>query len=195
SAAVGLLHKAVQASTDNARATAAAAETVRTDGVAGGEIVRRVVAAMSKIEASSREIAKINSVMDTIAFQTNLLALNAGVEAARAGEAGRGFSVVASEVRALSQRATEAARGINALTQRSTRQVQDGVALVNEAGHSLEGIVSAIADMTGSVQRIADAAAEQSDGLSDVNASVVALDAVAQSNAAMFEDTSAACAA
>ncbi|WP_299371162.1 methyl-accepting chemotaxis protein [uncultured Tateyamaria sp.] len=192
-AAIDSLHTTVRASTENAKATAAAASAVKSDAIAGGEVVRRVIAAMSEIEASSQEIAKINAVMDGIAFQTNLLALNAGVEAARAGEAGRGFSVVASEVRALSQRATEAARGINELTERSGAQVQDGVGLVGQAGKALEGIVTSIADMTAAVERIAHAAEEQSNGLSAVNATVGDLDAVAQSNAAMFEETSAAC--
>lgn len=191
--AIENLHQTVQASTDNARATATAATAVKTDAVAGGDVVRRVIAAMSDIEASSQEIAKINAVMDGIAFQTNLLALNAGVEAARAGEAGRGFSVVASEVRALSQRATEAARGINELTERSGRQVQDGVALVGQAGQALDGIVDSIANMTAAVERIAQAAENQSDGLRAVNDTVNDLDVVAQSNATMFEETTAAC--
>ena len=193
SVAIETLRKVVQASTENAGTTASSAAEVKADAMAGGEVVREVVVAMSEIEASSQEIAKINAVMDSIAFQTNLLALNAGVEAARAGEAGRGFSVVASEVRALSRRATEAARGINELTERSGRQVQAGVSLVGTAGEALDGIVSSIARMTETVACIADAANEQSDGLSAVNRTVSELDAVAQSNAAMFEETSTAC--
>ncbi|MEO0401253.1 MAG: methyl-accepting chemotaxis protein [Pseudomonadota bacterium] len=191
--AVTRLHEAVAASTNNAKSTAASASAATADAVAGGEVVRQVVGAMSEIEASSQEIAKINAVMDSIAFQTNLLALNAGVEAARAGTAGRGFSVVASEVRALSQRATEAARGINELTQRSGRQVQAGVLLVGRAGEALDGIVASIAEMTASVEQIASAADAQSNGLRAVDNTVAELDAVAQSNAAMFEETSTAC--
>ncbi|WP_415401456.1 methyl-accepting chemotaxis protein [Tateyamaria sp. SN3-11] len=193
SAAIETLRKVVQASTESARTTAHSAAEVKADAMAGGAVVREVVGAMSEIEASSQEIAKINAVMDAIAFQTNLLALNAGVEAARAGEAGRGFSVVASEVRALSRRATEAARGINELTERSGRQVQEGVSLVGKAGEALDGIVSSIARMTETVESIAHAATEQLDGLSAVNRTVSELDAVAQSNAAMFEETSTAC--
>lgn len=193
SQAVHALNKTVQASTENARETVRAAGAVKADAEAGGEVVHRVVKAMSDIEASSQEIAKINAVMDGIAFQTNLLALNAGVEAARAGEAGRGFSVVASEVRALSQRATEAARGINELTERSGRQVREGVSLVGQAGLALETIVTSIEGMSDSTHRIAQAAEEQSQRLDKVSASVTEQDAVAQSNAAMFEETNAAC--
>ncbi|APX12738.1 methyl-accepting chemotaxis protein [Tateyamaria omphalii] len=191
--AVDTLHGAVRASTDNAQATASTADKVRNDAVAGGEIVRRAVTAMGGIETSSREIAKINAVMDGIAFQTNLLALNAGVEAARAGEAGRGFSVVASEVRALSQRATEAARGISDLTEKSNDQVQAGVALVTQAGDALQDIVQSVSGMTRSVQKIADATQAQSDQLSEVNVSVSEIDKVTQGNATMFESTNAAC--
>jgi methyl-accepting chemotaxis protein len=75
----------------------------------GGEVVSRVVATMDEINTSSKKIADIIGTIDGIAFQTNILALNAAVEAARAGDAGRGFSVVASEVRALARRAAEAA--------------------------------------------------------------------------------------
>src|SRR5262245_30759331 len=75
----------------------------------GGEVVAQAVAAMARIEESSRKISDIISVIDEIARQTNLLALNAAVEAARAGEAGRGFAVVASEVRSLAQRSSQAA--------------------------------------------------------------------------------------
>ena len=195
SRALETLNGAVRASTENAQATATSAEKVRDDAESGGEMVHRVVEAMSDIETSSDEIAKINAVMDGIAFQTNLLALNAGVEAARAGEAGRGFSVVASEVRALSLRATEAARSITELTQTSTKQVQSGVALVRQAGGALEEIVSSVSDMTSSVQKIAEATRSQSEQLSEVNGSVSEMDKLAHQNATMFDETNSACTA
>ncbi|HFL6958048.1 TPA: methyl-accepting chemotaxis protein, partial [Stenotrophomonas maltophilia] len=89
----------------------------------GGSVVGQVVSTMSAIEASSRKIAEIISVIDGIAFQTNILALNAAVEAARAGEQGRGFAVVASEVRTLAQRSAAAAKEIKGLIDDSVGKV------------------------------------------------------------------------
>ena len=81
---------------------------------------------MSRIEELSHKIADIIGVIDEIARQTNPLALNAAVEAARAGEAGRGFSVVASEVRSLAQRSAQAAKDIKDLITNSSGQVRGG---------------------------------------------------------------------
>jgi methyl-accepting chemotaxis protein len=92
----------------------------------------QAVTAMERIEASARHMEQIIGVIDEIAFQTNLLALNAGVEAARAGESGRGFAVVAQEVRALAQRAADAAREIRQLILGSNEQVALGASLVNQ---------------------------------------------------------------
>ena len=110
----------------------------------GGSVVNDAVAAMSQIDASARQVTEIIEVLNDISFQTNLLALNAGVEAARAGEAGRGFAVVASEVRALAQRAGEAAENIRGLIAKSSLDVAEGVRLVTDTGTFLQDIVRAI---------------------------------------------------
>ena len=156
-----------------------------------GEVVRKAVTAMERIERSSGEISNIIGVIDEIAFQTNLLALNAGVEAARAGEAGKGFAVVAQEVRELAQRSAKAAKEIKALITTSNEQVQEGVLLVGETGKSLEAIVNEVIEINGHVSAIVEAAQEQSSGLQQINTAVNQMDQDTQKNAAMVEETTA----
>lgn len=157
-----------------------------------GMVVDEAEAAMAAIAASSREVVKVISVIDDIAFQTNLLALNAGVEAARAGEAGRGFAVVATEVRALAQRCANAAAEINALILASDQHVSRGVGLVSQAGEALKEIFDSISIISTHIADIARAAREQSDGLGQMNASVNEIEHATQQNAAMFEETNSA---
>jgi len=168
------------------------AETASAEAAEGTGIMSQAVDAMDRIEGSSREIQKITSVIDDIAFQTNLLALNAGVEAARAGEAGRGFAVVASEVRALAQRSSDAAAEINGLISNSVGEIAGGAALVKTTGTALEGIQGSVTRITERLRSIAEATADQSRGLGEVNQAISELERVTQQNAGMFEETTAA---
>jgi methyl-accepting chemotaxis protein len=164
----------------------------RTQAQQSGQIVHEAVAAMGEIEKSSHQISHIIGVIEEIAFQTNLLALNAGVEAARAGDAGRGFMVVATEVRALAQRSSDAAKEIKTLISASSQHVGRGVQLVGEAGRALQQIVERVIEIDTLVADIARAANEQADGLSQINTAVNQMDQVTQENAAMVEETTAA---
>jgi methyl-accepting chemotaxis protein len=168
------------------------AEEAKQDAERSGDVVMDAVAAMSEIEASSREIGQIIGVIDEIAFQTNLLALNAGIEAARAGDAGRGFAVVASEVRALAQRSADSAKEIKGLISRSDSHVARGVSLVGDAGLTLKKISEHVANINSQMSEISASAEEQSRALSEVNAAVNTMDGMTQQNAAMVEETTAA---
>ena len=158
----------------------------------GGRVVETAVKAMDAIAQSSKQITEITGVIDEIAFQTNLLALNAGVEAARAGEAGRGVAVVASEVRSLAQRSSEAAKQIKTLINTSSEQVGNGVKYVGETGQALTRIVDQVAQINALVGEMAQAAEQQSTGIEQVNSAVSQMDQVTQQNAAMVEESTAA---
>ena len=160
----------------------------------GGEIVKRVVTTMDEINASSRRIADIIGVVDSIAFQTNILALNAAVEAARAGDQGRGFAVVASEVRSLAPRRAQAAREIKTLIAANVDSVDSGSRLVTEAGQTMGRIVDEVQRVTDLVGEITGAAQEQSSGIGQVNQAVAQLDQMTQQNAALVEQGAAAAA-
>ncbi|UWQ75149.1 CHASE3 domain-containing protein [Leisingera sp. M658] len=191
-AAIDELTASVKSAAEGARNVEATVREARQEAESSGEVVQSAVAAMSGIEASSKKISQIISVIDDIAFQTNLLALNAGVEAARAGEAGRGFAVVASEVRALAQRSSDAAMEIKTLIGDSSRQVGEGVDLVGRAGDALQSIVGQVSHISQLVSEIAEGAEEQSTGLLEINTGVTQLDQVTQQNAAMVEEATAA---
>lgn len=182
------LHATVGGTRDVEQAAKAASSTSQS----GGKVVEDAVSAMSLIESSSNDIARIISVMEEIAFQTNLLALNAGVEAARAGDAGRGFAVVASEVRALAQRAADSAGEIKILIAGSSEHVTNGVALVGRAGDELSTIFASISQISTNISQISDSTTEQAATLSQINSGLSQLDQVTQENTSMVAETSAA---
>ncbi len=153
-----------------------------------GEVVTAAVSAMADIETSSAEIQKIIGVIEDIAFQTNLLALNAAVEASRAGEAGRGFSVVATEVRNLSIRTTDAAREIQGLISNSVQQMKTGADLVRDVGTSLNVAIDGVKLIDTEVSELVDTFVSYSQTLEALNKGAGDLDSATQKSAMMADD-------
>ena len=182
----------VRQNAENARQANALAESASSVALRGGAVVGQVVETMASINDSSKQIADIIGVIDSIAFQTNILALNAAVEAARAGEQGRGFAVVAGEVRNLAQRSAAAAHQIKALIQSSVERVDAGARLVDAAGSTMDEIVTSVKRVTDIMAEISLASAEQSAGIEQVNAAIGRMDEATRQNAALVEQASAA---
>lgn len=185
----------VKLNADNARQASELAEVASTTASKGGALVGEVVNTMTGISASSKKIAEITNVINSIAFQTNILALNAAVEAARAGEQGRGFAVVAGEVRNLASRSAGAAKEIETLIADSVNRVDRGAELVNETGTTMEAILRAVKEVTTIMKQIAAASEEQSKGISQVAIAITEMDSVTQQNASLVEQVSSAAAA
>ncbi len=186
------LTRIVRQNAENASQANQLASTASTIATQGGQVVAQVVDTMGSIDASSRKIVVIISVIDGIAFQTNILALNAAVEAARAGEQGRGFAVVAGEVRTLAQRSALAAKEIKSLINESVEKVEQGSRLVTQAGSTMENVVSSVRRVSDIISEITEASQSQSQGIEAVNRSIHQMDGVTQQNAALVEQAAAA---
>lgn len=155
----------------------------------GSQQMDEMQTSMDEINDTSRDVTKIIKVIDEIAFQTNLLALNAAVEAARAGKYGKGFSVVAEEVRNLAARSAEAARTTSDLIESSNKQVENGVEIANQTNDILKEIVTEVQKSNELVTLITEASKEQTVGISEIYTGISQVNDAVQQNSAIAEET------
>jgi methyl-accepting chemotaxis protein len=205
-AAVEEMTQTILENSKNASATSEAAKQSKLAAETGGRVVEETVRGMQRIARvvrtsadtvkalgkSSNQIGEITGVIDDIANQTNLLALNAAIEAARAGEHGRGFAVVADEVRKLAERTTKATKEIAGMIKQiqsetagavvsmeaGTREVETGIRLVDEAGMSLHEIVQTSQRVTDMIMQIASASEQQSSASEQIAKNVESISSV-----------------
>ncbi len=192
SAALEEMAAMTRTNAENAKEANELTGQARTAARGGDETMEHLNGAMSAINDASGKISKIIKVIEEIAFQTNLLALNAAVEAARAGEHGKGFAVVADEVRNLAQRAAEAARETTGLIEDSVNKAKEGTDIAGDVGKALGSIVGDVGKVADLVNGITTASQEQAQGVEQVNSAVSQMDQVTQQNAAGAEESASA---
>jgi PAS domain S-box-containing protein len=170
------------------------AQALLEEGKKGVETVRQAFTAIGNIEGKSQEMGSILEFIQDIAFQTNLLALNASVEAARAGHEGRGFAVIANEIRRLAQQSGASVKKIRTLVQDTVDTIGDGIEISKMMGFAFESIMTKIEQISESSQMVAHSSKEQSRSIEQINRAINDLNDLTQQNASLVEENSTAAA-
>ena len=168
------------------------AQMVKENATESSRSMQEMVKAMAEISGKSDEIRKIVKTIEDFSFQTNILALNAAVEAARAGDRGKGFSVVANEVRSLANQSSAASKSTAALIQSSIQAVENGRKIANETDNALAEVVSGIDNVSELLFHITDASSKQFDANRQVTENINLISEVVQTNSATAEECAAA---
>lgn len=153
--------------------------------------MKQLMLSMQDITVSSRQIQEIIKVIDDIAFQTNLLALNAAVEAARAGSHGKGFSVVAEEVRNLAARSADAAKQTETLIQITVQNIEKGNDVASITGTNLSNVLAEVEEINSVFTTITENSSMQAEKLEEISEAIGQIDIVTQQTAANSEETAA----
>ena len=154
--------------------------------------MHRLLTAIKEIKNNSQEITGIVKEIEDIAFQTNILALNASVEAARAGEAGRGFSVVAGEVRRLASKTAEASKLTAGLVDKNSEAVNAGMDTVHTTADSLKASVERAQEVNQMMDEISEVSVQQAEAIMQVRKSMDLISDIVQGNSASSEESAAA---
>ena len=182
----------VKNNADDAKRVSEKVEEVNGMVACGDRQMGDMMQAIGDIRENSKSIRKIVEEIEDIAFQTNLLSLNASVEAARAGEAGRGFSVVASEIRSLAEKTAEASGMMAELAQRTGDKVDRGTGAAEKAADTLGKIVEGTGEIMAMIDRISDASVHQADSVLQIRESIEQVIEIVQGNSATAEESAAA---
>ena len=184
-----------QKTASNAKNAAIAASTaggVTEEILQSADDLIEMTQAMAEINSSSNEINQITKTIEDIAFQTNLLALNAAVEAARSGAAGKGFSVVANEVRSLAEKSAEASKEIASLIEQLKLTVSNGTKIANATSESMNHIVESATEATDAIGLISKVSAQEAQLVEEISLAMEQISIVVQNNAAVAEESAAA---
>ncbi|MCM1201790.1 MAG: methyl-accepting chemotaxis protein [Bacteroides fragilis] len=153
--------------------------------------IKAMVEAMERINDASKKIGNIISEIESIASQTNLLSLNASIEAARAGEAGRGFSVVADQIRQLAEQSSKSAVDTRTLIEGAMLEIENGNRVADRAVASIEVVVEGIRKVAASSRELSNISASQAHTMKEAEEGINQISDVIQTNAAVAQESSA----